>query len=418
VDETDLLMSDLERKLLARCLSPVDIKVAYDLGVRAEMFEEPLCASVWNFTIDYWRRSQMQSAPTLWVLTQEWSGYTVEETVEEETEYLADRLVLRYASNELQEMVRAAAQGSVVNPRQALKELHAAAYRATEVMAPRITRTHMGDNWEQEWEEYLHQKQYPQGMGVPYGLDLLDLSTGGILPGELAVCAAFAKTGKTMMLAHAAVQAVHRGHRPVIFSLELSLRDMKQRVRAFFSGVSYNRLTKGHLTPDEELMHRQAMEGAAAGVWPYIERPEAGERTVAYLCSRARELGADYLIIDQLSKMEAGHKTFSTKEKYASILAQLKNDIGHAGRELPCLMAVQLRREEDEPNERSFADAAEIERDVDLAFALHRNRDLRRNHMMTLDILVSRRTDLARLILNWQLSEATRISTIREEPLG
>jgi hypothetical protein len=38
--------------------------------------------------------------------------------------------------------------------------------------------------------------------------------------------------------------------------------------------------------------------------------------------------------------------------------------------------------------------------------------------MMILDILVSRRTDLARYVLGWELSEATRITTLREEALG
>lgn len=411
-------MSDLEKKLLATCLDPHNIKTAYDLGVRTPMFEEPLYGAVWDFTLAYWRNAQMQKGPTLWAIQQKWPGYTVDEEVEEETDYLAALMRRRFLANVAQEAVRDGASTADSDPEGTLKKMYATAYEALQVVAPRMTRSTMAEDWEQEWENYLQQEQYPQGRGAPYGLDLMDLLTGGILPGELAVCAAFAKTGKTMMLVHAATAAVRRGYKPIVFTLELSIPDTKQRLRAFFSGVSYNRLTKGHLTPDEKLVLRQSMEDTAAGVWPYVERPEEGERTVAYLFSRAREVGADYVIIDQLSKMEAGHKTFSTKEKYASVLAQLKNDIGRAGRELPCLMAVQLRREEGEPNDRSFADAAEIERDVDLAFALHRNRDLRNNHMMALDILVSRRTDLARYVLEWELSEATRISTLREESLS
>lgn len=411
-------MSDLERKLLAKCLDPAAIKEAYDIGVRPEMFEEPLYESVWNFTVDYWRRAQMENAPSAWALSQEFAGYTIAEDAPDETEYYADRLILRYASNELQEMLRSATANSVANPRQALKELHAAAYSASEIMTPRNTRVNMADNMEERWERYMAAEQFPQGMGVPYGIDLMDLHTGGILAGELAMCTAFAKTGKTMMLLNAAVAAVRKGYKPIVYTLELSLSDTQQRLDAMFSGVSYNRLTKGHLKPEEKLLLHEKMIEAKALFWPMIERPEDGERTVAYLCARAREVGSDYLIIDQLSKLDPGHKVYSTKEKYASILAQLKNEIGRAGRELPCLMAAQLRREENEPNERSFADAAEIERDVDLAFALHRNRDLRNNHLMLCDILVSRRTDLARYVLAWELTDATSITVQREEQVS
>lgn len=411
-------MSDLERKLLAKCLDPESVKAAYDAGVRPEWFEEPLYEAIWNYTIDYWRKAQMVNVPSEWALKQDFPGYTIAEDAPDEVEYYADSLRRRFTSNVLQEAVRKAAKDSVINPEQAIKDLNVTTYNALQVMTPRLTRTDMAVNMEERWEYYTKLEQFPQGMGAPYGLDLLDLLTGGILPGELAVCAAFAKTGKTMMLLHTAVDAVRKGYKPIIYTLELSLKDTQQRLDAMFSGVSYNRLTHGHLTDDEKIALRQSMELAKEGIWPLVERPEEGERTVPYLCSRAREVGANYVIIDQLSKLEAGHKTYSTKEKYASILAQLKNDIGRAGRELPCFMAVQLRRGDDEPNEESFADAAEIERDVDLAFALHRTRDLRNNHMMILDILVSRRTELARYILNWELSEATQINTLREEAMG
>jgi replicative DNA helicase len=406
-------MSELERKLLAKCLDPVAVKEAYDIGVRAELFEDPLYESIWAFTVQYWQNTGRESAPTEWALAQEFSGYVVN-PADEDTEYLADRLLDRHISNTVQDLARMAAAGSVktetIDPRQTLKEVYTRAYAAMESTSSRLTRTTMADGVEDRWDSYTKGMDDIRNLGATYGLNLLDVYTGGILPGELAVLAAFAKTGKTMFLLNAAVQALRQGYRPIVFTLELSLKDTLKRLDAMYSGVSYNRLTNKTVTDEDKAILRPALDELKGelGKSLMVERPE--ERTVVYLCSRAREANADYLIIDQLSKLDPGPgKFFNKKERYAAILDQLKADIGRPGKELPCLMAVQLRRGDDEPTEESFADAAEIERDCDIALALHRNQDMRNNGAMACDILLSRRTDLAKFTLEWELSTATRI---------
>ena len=226
---------------------------------------------------------------------------------------------------------------------------------------------------------------------------------------------AYAKTGKTMFLLNAAAEALRKRLRPVVFSLELSLEDTETRLDAMWSGLSYSRLQRGHLSMDEKkLLHEKQDELRDEYGGLRIIRPDEGDRSVASLCSRARQLGCNYLIIDQLSKMDATIRWTTTKEKYTSILTQLKNEIGRAGAQLPCMLAGQTKREEGEPTIQSFADDANIERECDLALTLWRSADLRNANMMKANIVASRRTEPAAWLLDWSLSSHTSIRALEE----
>jgi replicative DNA helicase len=394
---------------LAKLTTPEDIALAFDAGIRPEIFEEPLAQAVYTFISQYWQASQMKSAPTEWALREEFPGYVPLEGVGEETEYLAEKLRLQYTANHIQELLRNTASQSVVDPHGALKVLRDGSFGLSEIVSSRRLRTNLAETIEARRERYGQKEQFPQGLGVPYGLDLLDLHTGGLLPGELAVVGAVAKTGKTFFGLHNAAQIVRQGYRPIIFSLEMSLKECEDRLDCMTSGVSYERLSHGRLTPTEVAQLHAAQEEIAALGGIQIERPETGDRTVTALIARARQYGADWVFIDQLSHMEAGHKTQSLKEHHASVIKALKNEIGRAGQEIPCLLAAQLRRGDEEISMESFANAAEIERELDLALGLSRNDNLRRQNLMRLDILGSRRSDNKAWLLEWQLSDKTRI---------
>ena len=405
----------LEKKLLARLGDPAAIAEVWDMGVRAEVFEEPLYQAIFNFIIDYWLHSQMKTAPTPFALTTEFPGYTVTDDAEEETGWLALKIQQRAVVNRLQNMMRGATDTMFSDPVGTLKELHAAAYATAEAVAPRNLRSDM-TNVEARRQRYGHREDHPQGLGVPYGIDLLDIHTGGILPGELAVVGAVAKTGKTMALMHAAAQAVRRGHRPLVYTLEMSIKECEDRIDAMFSGVSYNRLSRGQLTIEEGRTLYDAQEELRSLGGIHVERPEEGDRTVISLCARARQLGADYLIIDQLSYMEPGQRVQNLKEHHSIIMKQLKTEVSRGGAELPCLLAVQANRDslKDGLTLQSFANATEIEATVDLALGLSRTQDMRTNHVMRMDVLGSRRSDTTSYLLRWELTERTEISALEE----
>jgi len=410
-------MSDqLERKLLSKLTDPEAMTEAWAAGVRAEHFEEPLYQAIWNWTVDYWNQFRRESVPTSWALTEEFAGYSPLEAVGEETIYLCELMQRRFATNRVQDLVRRAAATAATDPLGTAKMLEAEALTLNEITRSRLTEVDMGESIQDRRERYARLSESPQGIGVTYGLDLLDLHTGGIYPGELVMIGAYAKTGKTMFLLNAAAEALRKRLRPVIFSLELSLEDTQTRLDAMWSGLSYSRLQRGHLSMDElKVLHEKQEELRDEYGGLRILRPDEGDRSVGAICARARQLDCNYLIIDQLSKMDATIKWNTTKEKYTSILTQLKNEISRAGAELPCMLAGQTKREgSEEPTIQSFADDANIERECDLALTLWRSADLRNNNMMKANIVASRRTEPAAWLLDWQLSNHTGIRALEE----
>lgn len=401
-------MSELERKLLAKFTTPEELAEAHDVGIRAEHFEEPLYQAIWTFMVGYWQDSQCKSVPTAWALKEEFPTYTPVDAPEE-TGYLAEKLRERFMANGMQEIMRTVAPKTLANPAEALKELQAAAFALGELSVRRLTRTNLADTVARRREDYQRVKDYPQGLGAPYGLDLLDLHTGGILAGELCVLGARAKTGKTMLGLHAMVTGLKQGYRPIVFSLEMGLKEIEKRIDCLFSGVSYDRLLHGRLSDEELVQLHKGQEELSYLEGIQVEMPEEGDRSVGALMARARQFGANYVFIDQLTFMEPAQKVQSLKEHHATIVKALKVNISRPGQELPVILAHQMRRDDEELTLASFSNATEIEQTADILLGLSRNQDLYNNQAMLCEILGSRRSDHAKFLLAWQLRDHTRI---------
>jgi replicative DNA helicase len=384
------------------------------MGLRPDVFEDRICESAFSFTMKYWFDSGMERAPTVMVLERE--CLHVEPDPQESVSWLVSTLQKRYVSNRLQEMLYEAGDASLKDPVSALKKLYATAYDAAEVITPRQTRVDMADSINDRRRRYEERNSHPGGLGLPYGIAELDQHTGGLMPGELGVIGAFSKVGKSFFLCNTLVHLRRAGYTPILFTLEMSIGEIEERIDALYSGVSYNRLIHATLKPEEQDRLHAAQEEMALAGPVLVESPEEGERTVAHLINRARQAGADYVLIDQLSFMEAVKATRTPKEHHAEIMHSLKNEIRRPGREIPCLMAVQLNR--DSINQgaqlRSFANASEVERYCDIALGLERSEEERINHVMKCHILGSRRSDNKSWLLNWELLSAARVAVLNE----
>ncbi len=404
----------IERKLIARLSTPEEMNQAWDLGLRANVFEDPINQAIFNHIVQYWQDAAATAVPTRTVLEHDFPGVHFPEEVEESMHWLINTLQDRYVRNEAQDLMMEAAETLEDDPRASLSRLHQAAYAASELVAPRVNRSDMS-NYEERRQRYS--ALLDVGQGATYGVPEIDEHTQGCADGELAVIGGFAKTGKTFWGVNAAVLARRQGFQPIFFTLEMAKEEVEDRIDAFWSGVSYDRLSKHRLETEEIRRYHQAQEELADIGRIFVEKPERGERSVRNLLTRARTLGANYVIIDQLSFMDAavGSKSKDLKGRHSEIVFDLKDEINResAGK-LPCLLNVQFNRKSQErggrPSMENFANASEIEQTCDIAFGLWRDPEMRSNAAMQVDIMGSRRCDNLSWMLNWELKDKSEIS--------
>ncbi len=404
----------LERKLLTALDTPEKIEQVYEMGLRAEVFEEAFTDHLYRWVIDYWNKSARTAAPTQAMLIAERPAYHPYVEVEEQHWWLAEELMKRAVTNDVQKMVIEATQTAAIEgkPVEALSKLMESAYQAAEKTVPRHSRSDMTDY---ESRRRRHQaREEGKEAGVSFGLPGLDRHTGGLWPGELCVVGAYSGVGKTFFLTRAAVHARSIGLHPIIFSLEMSVEEVEDIIDAMVSDVSYDRHSKDELYPQEKWWLHACQEHATHNMNKIlVEQPPRGERTVAHLTARARQAGADVLIIDQLSHLESSRQLPTQKMKFADILENLSVDIKKPQAKLPCVLAAQFNRESldhTEPRLTDFADADECARFAHFAFGICRRREDQINRMARFDVMKGRRGGEAAWTLNWDLVNRTHIS--------
>ena len=410
---------DIEGLVLSRLLEPNIMAQCWDLGLREEVFEDPQNNAIFQFIQDYWLEERMETAPTVDIIQHEFPGWHPVHNDEESITWLVGALKKRLAANKAQEVMRQAAQLSVDDPQEALNILFDGSWEAKKSLLERANRSDLSQNVEERRRRYTEQLEL--GDGVPIGLDEVDDHTRGILPGELVAVAASTKTGKSFLLVKAALEARRAGFTPYVATLEMSVPEMEERFDALNSGVGYGRLQRRELNFEEQKRLTESQDRLADMGPVYIEQPDRGERTVQYITNRARQLGCDFLVIDQLSFMESRRFYQSTTDKHAEIIHELKEDVANtANGKLPTMLAVQLNRAASSENAstrgtmQNIANSSAIEQTVDLAYGLYRNKEIRANDCMVLDILGSRRTDPKSWLLNWKLDTISQFSVIKE----
>lgn len=427
-------MFDLEHKLLAKMLDPREIQRIHDLGLREPAFEDLTCRAAFGWMVEYWETNSMILAPTDVVMKYEFPALELPEEVDEATEWIVSALQQRHITNRVQAAMFDAAKDLNIDPEATTSALWQTLYDISESVVPRTSRSDMS-NVEERDRRYLARADAIVG-GVPYGLQrgngtpdsvpTLDDQTHGQLPGELAVVAAFTKVGKSFMLCKSIAEAHMAGLRPVMFTLEMSIKEMEDRIDAFYSGVSYAQLTEGSMMPSDLDRLREA-RAQLAEIGPlHIERPHRGERTVKHMVNRARQLGSDYLLIDQLSFIDAapnrsyGNDNSGMRMKHGDITFELKDEIAReSAGALPCMLAVQLNRDAMRGGDgrgalHNLANSSFIEQTADIVLGLWRNDDMRNSNLMGMDILGSRRCDKMSWLLNWRLHDRTQVSIQRE----
>lgn len=210
--------------------------------------------------------------------------------------------------------------------------------------------------------------------GLLTGIADFDAITGGLEPGQLVIVAARPSVGKTAFALNVADYVTQREATVAFFTLEMTRRELTQRLLALRAGVSVAEMRSGRLSDDQWGRISACQAGADGQRLFMIDRSAIG---VAYVRAAARKIkrkhGLGLVVVDYLGLMR-GEGQNRTQE-----IGSLSRGLKALAKELhvPIIVLAQLNRatetrQDKRPQLSDLRDSGEVEQDADIVAMLHR----------------------------------------------
>ena len=221
--------------------------------------------------------------------------------------------------------------------------------------------------------------------GVPTGFYGLDSLLTGLHGGELVLVGARPSMGKTSFAINMATNAVRKGKKVAVFSLEMPREQIAMRILCGEARVNMQLVRKG-LLRDEDWMKLARVLAPLAASEMYID--DTSGLTPGQLRSRCRRLmmdhGLDMIIVDYLQLMGSDSKAESRQVEVSEISRSLKAIAQEL--KVPLVACAQLSRANEKrggnslrPMLSDLRDSGSIEQDADVVMFLHREAYYKRN---------------------------------------
>lgn len=225
--------------------------------------------------------------------------------------------------------------------------------------------------------KHIHESRNDHGItGVQTGFSELDRITGGWQAPDLIIIAARPSMGKTVVGAAVAKEAAQRFKKPVgFFSLEMSKRQVMQRMIAYDSQVDLDNIIRGQ-TSDEDLKRIAEKTNGIAAAPLFID--DTAGISILELRAKARRMKHEHdiqmIVIDYLQLMR-GDNSGNREQEIASISRGLKGIAKELN--IPVIALSQLSREVEKRADRrpqlsDLRESGSIEQDADVVMFLYR----------------------------------------------
>lgn len=337
-----------------------------------------------QFVLEY--MDDRREPPHVSVLAEETGFEEFEEPIAP-IDYVVSKLRERYQRKQMKEVIRKLGRLSG-EPEEALRYgLAEMARIKTETAA--ISTYVTEKNLIETVDDYQHRLTAPQHAGVTTGYPAIDDHLGGFRLGEVTVVLARPKRYKSWQLTTSACGAIVDDVPVAIGTMELSEREMRDRVTCQLAGVSWYRFQHRMLTDVEIDKLSSTAEEVAETRKVSIFRPKPSDRTVSYLVNAAMEAEAKILYIDQLSWFDG-----AKDEGNWRIIGQIMEELKDAAQYFPIFMAAQYNRQA--AQEEGLADVSKaglsgfIEQTADHLLGIYASKDMLENKIFHYGVLESR----------------------------
>ena len=419
---------DLERSFVRHFVKLDSFKVIWDKGIRSEHFFDDGVRELFDYSMDYYIRSQFKKTVDQDFLETKFDDYFAKHEWPEE-EYLVgvlvEELITKYRKASTQSALLKAANALEDDPEAGIS---LALNSLTKIQSDTSTRERIeiyGEGYERRVNEYIDEIANPtkDRKGIYLGWDALNDHMYGIQKGELAVVVGIPNVGKSWVGSVIALEAARRKNKVYFASLELRKELTLMRLDCLESGVPYSRYERGQLTPNELKRLKEAREEIMEfGEYLLIDSPsKKSERSVMELYSKAKHWGADLMVGDQLSWIST-EKSYGSASNYQTLqMAEVITDVASTNREMgmASVWLAQFNREAAKSKKgrgglANIGLSSQVEQIVDVALGIGCTQEMKRNEALVLDIMKSRRSDLKSWMLNFELKDRTSLSIVRE----
>jgi replicative DNA helicase len=187
-------------------------------------------------------------------------------------------------------------------------------------------------------------KHRSESVGVPTGFRDLDTLLGGFQKSDLLVFAGRPGMGKTSWLLTTAMNVARLGGRVAIFTMEMGVEQMVQRMVAMETGINVQKLRLAQLTPQEAARFTEAV-GRISDFPIFIDDSPAISPMEMRTKSRRlkHEHGLDMIMVDYMQLMNSGGSYENNRVQEISYISRALKELA---RELnvPLISAAQLSR--------------------------------------------------------------------------
>ncbi|MEU3283000.1 replicative DNA helicase [Streptomyces antibioticus] len=217
-----------------------------------------------------------------------------------------------------------------------------------------------------------------KAMGVPTGFTDLDSLLNGLHPGQIIIIAGRPGLGKsTLAVDFLRSCSIEHGRPAVMFSLEMSRREVQARITSAEARVGLHHIRSGTVTDDDWLrIARRTPDISAA---PLVIDAGANQ-TVAQIKAKCRRLkqqnGLDLVVIDYLQLLTSGAGRRDNRQLEVS---EMSRNLKLMAKELevPVVVLAQLNRESEKrhdkkPTKADLRESGSLEQDADIVILVHR----------------------------------------------
>lgn len=218
-----------------------------------------------------------------------------------------------------------------------------------------------------------------QGMvGLPTGFKALDGLLGGFQKSDLIVFAGRPGMGKTSWLLTVALSIARRGARVALFTMEMGVEQMVQRLISMETGIKIQQLRTASISAREHTRFTEAI-GRLANLPLFIDdTPAMTPVEMRTKCRRLQhEYGLDVVMVDYMQLMSAGRAYENNRVQEISYISRSLKELA---RELNVTMlsTAQLsraveQRQDKRPQLSDLRESGSIEQDADAVMFLYRD---------------------------------------------